>query len=65
MDDTCWSCCGLALFSFPLKVALAELGDEDRKGWLAATSRDSAEVPSDGAEISGRLYLSLLGGGGL
>lgn len=42
-----------------------ELGDEDRKGWLAAASRDSEEVPRDGAEISGRLYLSLLGGGGL
>lgn len=77
VDDACRSSWGLALFSFPLKAAglwlrdewlvntSAELGEEDGKGWLGATSKDSEEAPSDGAELSGRLYLSLLGGGGL
>lgn len=77
VDEACWSCCGLALFSFPLKAAglwqreerlanaSVELGDEDGKGRLGTTSRDSEEVPSNGAELSGRLYLSLVGGGGL
>lgn len=77
VDDACRSSCGLSLFSFPLKAAglsqrdewfvntSAELGEEDGKGRLGAASKDSEEAPSDGAELSGRLYLSLLGGGGL